>query len=148
MAGRTTAPSRSSGTGNTTSHSFDTSDGRRTWGSSATPTRRLSSRGASTSGSAMRVLERHRDAVRPHPAAAIGPIGGLFVLMMLMSSYDKSGLALPIGGRDVSVTLYKLIFFFFAAWGGGELLLRPGFSRVKNDPGLPELLVPFLLLQT
>lgn len=96
----------------------------------------------------MRTLVGHSDALRARAASAINPVVGLFALMMLMSTYDKSGVAVGLGGRDVSITLYKLIFVALALWMVAELLLRRFLTRVKIDRGLLKLIVAFVLVQT
>src|SRR3989442_16031188 len=68
--------------------------------------------------------------------------------MMLMSTYDKSGIAIGIGGRVVSVTVYKLIFVVLALWAVGSLLMRRAPARVAIDRGLLKLIVAFVLVQT
>src|SRR2546429_6688519 len=68
--------------------------------------------------------------------------------MMLMSSYDKSGIALGIGGRGVSVTIYKLIFVVLTFWVVASLLMRRTPARVAIDRGLLKLIVTFVLVQT
>jgi O-antigen ligase/polysaccharide polymerase Wzy-like membrane protein len=96
----------------------------------------------------VQALAEYPGAVRSRTTGAINPFGGLFVLMMLMSTYDKSGLALPFGGRDVSLTAYKLIFIALALWVTADLLIRPLPARVRVDHGLLKLVIAFVFLQT
>src|SRR5437016_4299486 len=93
-------------------------------------------------------LAENVDTLRPRTARAISPFGGLFILMMLVSTYDKSGIPIGIGGRVVSVTIYKLMFVVLALSAVADLLMRRPPARVAIDRGLLKLIVAFVLVQT
>src|SRR5712692_4023208 len=96
----------------------------------------------------MQALAKHPAAIRSSTTTATSPFGGLFVIMMLMSTYDKSGIAIGLGGRVVSVTIYKLIFVVLALWTVASLLMRRSPARVAIDRGLLKLIVAFVVVQT
>jgi hypothetical protein len=96
----------------------------------------------------MQTLGQHPDILRPPSAPGINPVAASFVLMMLMSTYDKSGVAIGLGGHSVSITVYKLVFVALALWVAAEFLLRPVLTRERIDRRLMKLIVAFVFVQT
>jgi len=72
----------------------------------------------------------------------------LFVLLVLISTYDKSGVPLRFGGREISVSLYKILFLALTMLFTAGCVGRPTRTAGRINRRLYHVIIAFVVIQT
>lgn len=75
-------------------------------------------------------------------------ISSLFVLLILTCIYDKSGVLITLGGRIVSISIYKVLFVFLILWYLYDILLHKQSREDFFNYKLYRIICLSVLLQT
>ena len=74
--------------------------------------------------------------------------GILFAIIILSSTYDKSGIIIGIGSRTIAVSIYKILFVGLIALFLTDCALRPIKHKSVINKRLYQILVVFFVVQT
>lgn len=86
--------------------------------------------------------------IRPQSVSLGIPIRILFLCLILSSTYDKSGVTVEMGGRDISISAYKMLFGVLVILYVASFIRRLPRSRVVVDRRIYGILLAFVVVQT
>lgn len=91
---------------------------------------------------------RHLGGVKLPTIVIADPFKVLFVCLILSSVYEKSGIMVDLGGRDISISIYKLLFIILVTFYAVDPFKQSSKVMVEFDRKLYRLLMTFVVVET